>query len=67
MLPKEAIGMDAHLPQDKMGHPVTATWFNPLTGGFSKPVEKQVGKWNYYAKPNGDSFAIVILEIASTE
>ncbi|VGO22477.1 hypothetical protein SCARR_04560 [Pontiella sulfatireligans] len=42
---------------------VTATWFDPFTGVYEKPIRKKLTKWLSFNKPEGEGFRILILEV----
>lgn len=62
MLPKETMGINAVIPKKYIGSQVKYTWFNPVTGKFSKTATQEHIRWNKYLNPNNGEFSILIIE-----
>ncbi|MEM6979569.1 MAG: DUF4038 domain-containing protein, partial [Planctomycetota bacterium] len=52
-------------PRDQ-GDTMTLTWFDPLTGTYSKPYQQTMTKWPTVEVPLGDQFRILICEVGSS-
>ena len=65
-MPKENISIGITLPKEKRGQMMTGTWFDPFTGTFGDPINKEVTQWPGFPKPAGDRFAILIVKIQSS-
>ena len=62
-VPKENINIGVRMPKKFRGRKMTGTWFDPFTGEFGEPVEQTVSQWPSFDKPEGDRFAILIVEV----
>lgn len=62
-VPKENVSIGVRMPKDKKGQTMTGTWFNPFDGTFSEPIVQEITQWPGFKKPEGDGFAILIVEI----
>ena len=62
-VPKENVGIGVKLPQENSGRTMSGTWFDPFTGEFSEPIVQTITQWPRFAKPEGDRFAILIVQI----
>lgn len=63
-VPKENIGVNLRLPKAMKGQEMTAVWFDPFTGEFSAPITKAIPQWPSFAKPAGNRFAVLIVQVA---
>jgi|GEM_PF-457697 len=62
-VPKENVSIGLKFPKKIQGRTMTGTWFDPLSGTFSKPLAKAITQWPSYNKPEGNHFAILIVQI----
>ena len=62
-VPKECEFIGARLPKQATGQKMTGTWFNPLSGEYSEPIEQTISRWPAFTVPEGDGFRILIVEI----
>ena len=62
-VPKENINIGVRLPKKLKGGEMTGTWFDPLTGTFSEPIQKEISQWPSFDKPMDGQFGILIVEI----
>ncbi len=62
-VPKENINIGVRIPKQHRGGQMTGTWFDPLAGTFSEPVEQEISQWPSFDKPFEDRFAILVVKI----
>lgn len=60
-VPKENIGV--RLPKKLKGGRLQGTWFDPLTGELSEPIEQQITQWPSFEKPFDGQFGILVVKI----
>jgi hypothetical protein len=66
-VPKECEFIGTRLPKNMRGQTMTASWFDPFDGTFSKPLEQKITEWPSFEKPAGSRFAILIVEVNATQ
>lgn len=62
-VPEENYSIAPWLPKNLIGKQYTATWFEPLTGEFGQPIQKELERWNRFNNPDNGCFSILIIEI----
>lgn len=62
-VPKENSHIDVRLPKSARGKKMTGTWFNPFNGRDEKTFSGSIPQWPRYAKPAGDGFRILVVQI----
>lgn len=65
-VPKECEFIGTRLPKKLRGKSMTGTWFNPFDGSFSIPERQIVTQWPAFAKPPGEGFRVLIVDIIPT-
>ncbi|EMI47074.1 DUF5060 domain-containing protein [Rhodopirellula sp. SWK7] len=66
-VPKENINIGVRMPKNMSGRQMKGTWFDPMTGRFSEPIKKKITQWPSFDKPDGEHFAILIVEVETEE
>ncbi|TWT80255.1 putative endoglucanase [Planctomycetes bacterium CA13] len=62
-VPKENVSIGIKLPKKNNGRKMIGTWFDPFTGTFSEPIVETNSGWPGFDKPDGDRFAILIVQV----
>lgn len=62
-VPKENEFMNLRMPKELRGKQMSGTWFDPFTGQYSDPIEKEVVQWPAFDIPQPGKFSVLIVEI----
>ncbi|TWT68789.1 DUF5060 domain-containing protein [Crateriforma conspicua] len=62
-IPKECDFIGVRLPSERRGETMTATWFDPYTGEYSKPENHKITQWPSLKVPAGDGLRILVLNL----
>ncbi|MCM2369166.1 DUF5060 domain-containing protein [Aporhodopirellula aestuarii] len=66
-VPKENVSIGVSVGKDKVGGMMTGRWFDPMSGTYSEPIRQKITQWPSFAKPQGEQFAILIVQVDATE
>ena len=61
-VPKENVSLIVRMPKELRGQMMTGTWFDPFTGTYSEPIEKEITQWPKFFRPEGEGFRILIVQ-----
>lgn len=70
-VPKENMSMNLRFPKEKRGQTMMLTWFDPFTGVYGDPIEKEIVQWPIAEKPTVENaetgrFAVLIVNTQPT-
>jgi len=63
-VPQECEFIGVRLPRKLKGEMMSGSWFNPFDGSFSQPEEQEITQWPRFAKPEGNGFRVLIVDVS---
>lgn len=62
-VPKENEKINLRLPAKHRGRTMEAVWYNPYTGDYSEPIQREVVQWPAFYTPTRDGFSVLLITI----
>ena len=66
-VPRECEFIGIRLPHELRGQSMVGSWFNPFDGTFSSREARTIDQWPSFAKPKGDGFRILVVNVLSKD